>query len=90
VRRPGTGYHVEEECNEDPQPGEPFGTACWNQHTTWEVFDENGRFLGGAEVPDGILTFPRPYIRGDLFLAAHMDDAGTVTVKQYRIVPPTR
>ncbi len=88
VRRPGPGYHVEEECNEDPQPGEPFGTACWGQDTTWEVFDEEGRFLGGAALPERVRTFPQPYIRDDLFLATHMDDMGTVTVKKYRIVPP--
>ena len=89
VRRPGPGDHVEEECNEDPQPGEPFGTACWREATTWEVFDENGRFLGGAELPEGIQTYPRPYVRGDFFLAGFMDDAGTVQVKGYRIVLPT-
>lgn len=88
VRRPGPGYHVEEECNEDPEPGSPFGTPCWRETTTWDVFDEEGRFLGDAELPEGIQRFPPPYVRGDLFLAAYMDEVGTVMVKRYRIVFP--
>jgi len=88
VRRPGPGYHVEEECNEDPEPGAPFGTPCWRETTTWEVFDEEGRFLGGAELPEEIQMFPPPYVRNDLFLAAYMDEMGTVMVKRYRIVLP--
>jgi len=88
VQRPGPGYHVEEECNEDPEPGEPFGTPCWQASTTWEVFDEEGRFLGGAELPEGLQPYVPPFIRDDVFLTAYIDDAGTVMVKRFRIVQP--
>ncbi|MGD8818070.1 MAG: 6-bladed beta-propeller [Acidobacteriota bacterium] len=88
VQRPGPGYHVDEECNEDPEPGEPFGTACWSEKTTWEVFDEEGRFLGGAELPEGLQPYVPPYIRDDVFLTAYIDDMGTVMVKRFRIVLP--
>jgi hypothetical protein len=88
VRRPGPGYHVQEECNEDPEPGDPFGDACWSETTTWEVFDAEGRFLGGADLPEGIRMYPRPYIRGDAFLTSFMDEIGTVMVKRYQIVLP--
>lgn len=57
-----------------------------------DVFDEEGRFLGDAELPEGTQMFPPPYVRGDLFLAAYlaayMDEVGTVMVKRYRIVLP--
>ncbi len=89
VRRPGPGFHIEEACNEEPEPGEPFGAPCWQATSTWEVFDEEGRFLGGAELPEAIQRYPQPYIRGDLFLAAYLDDLGTVMVKRYRIVLPS-
>lgn len=88
VRRPGPGYHVDEECNEDPEPGAAFGTLCWLETTTWEVFDDDGRFLGGAELPEGIQAFPQPYVRDNVFLAVYMDDLGTVMVKRYRIALP--
>ncbi len=90
VRRPGPGYHVDENCNEDPEPEDSFGAPCWRETTTWEVFDDEGRFLGGAELPEGLQASPQPYVRGDLFIAVHMDDLGTVTVKRYRIELPTR
>jgi hypothetical protein len=88
VQRPGPGRHVDEECNEDPEPGEPFGTACWTSESTWEVFDEEGRFLGGADLPDGLQTYVPPFIEDDTYLAAYIDDLGTVMVKRYRIVLP--
>ena len=44
VRRPGPGYHVEGDCTEDPEPGGPF-ERCWMETSTWEVFDEEGRYL---------------------------------------------
>lgn len=78
--------------NDDPEPGSPVGTPCWRETTTWDVFDEEGRFLGDAELPEGTQMFPPPYVRGDLFLAAYlaayMDEVGTVMVKRYRIVLP--
>jgi len=88
VRRPGPGFHVQEECNENPEPGDPFGTACWDETTSWEVFDSEGRFLGGIDVPEGVGMFPEPYVRDDVFLAVYQDDLGTVMVKRYTIVPP--
>ncbi len=91
VNRPGPGHHVEDECLEDPEPEtirEAFGQPCWSAGTTWEVFDEEGRFLGTAELPEGVQTSPNPYITEDHFLTSFMDDLGTVMVKRFRIVVP--
>ena len=52
------------------------------------MFDEEGRFLGGAAIPDGVQTFPRPFMHGDTLLGVFMDDLGTLMVKRYRIVLP--
>lgn len=89
VMRPGPGVHLGGDCIEDPEPGEPFyQKPCWRQTTTWEVFDEEGRYLGGAELPEGIQSRPAPFIRDDMFLASFTDEAGTVMVKRFRITPP--
>ena len=61
---------------------------CWREHTTWDVFDEEGRFLGKADVPEGISLYPGPYIRDDVFLSSFMDEMGTIMVKRYRLVLP--
>jgi hypothetical protein len=91
VNRPGPGYHVEGPCIEDPDVddiSQAYAEPCWRAHDTWEVFDEEGRFLGGADLPEGIQMYPAPHIEDTTFLAAFQDDLGTVTVKRYRIALP--
>ena len=91
VNRPGPGYRVEGECFEDPDPEtvrEAFGQPCWRAATTWEVFEEEGRFLGTAELPEGVQISPNPHITEDHFLASFMDELGTIMVKRFRIVLP--
>ena len=88
VQRPGLGYHVDEECNEDPQPDEPFGTACWRSDSSWEVFDLEGRFLGGVDMPENLTLYVPPHIEDEMFVATATDDYGTVMVKRFRIVLP--
>jgi hypothetical protein len=88
VVRPGLGYHVEGECDENPEPVLGPRTPCWRSTTSWEVFDEEGRFLGGVELPEGVGSYPDPYIRGDMFLAPVTDDYGTTMVKRYRLEYP--
>jgi len=87
VVRPAAGSHVEGECTENPQPGLP-AEPCWRATTSWEVFDDEGRFLGGVDLPEGVGSSPEPYIRGDMFLAPVTDDYGTTMVKRYRLEYP--
>ena len=68
-------------ANNDVEP-------CWPEHTTWDVFEEGGRFLGAADVPESASWYRYPYIRDDMFLSVTMDDAGTIMVKRYRLVLP--
>lgn len=88
VQRPGPGYHVDEECNEDPGPDEPYGTPCWRSESSWEVFDVEGRYLGGVDMPENLNLFVPPHIENDMMVAAATDDFGTVMVKRFRIVLP--
>jgi len=88
VTRPGPGTHVEADCNENPEPDNAREDPCWQAGTSWHVFDDEGRFLGGADVPEGIGANPAPFIEGDMFLARVTDDLGTIMVKRYRLVLP--
>jgi hypothetical protein len=88
VARPGPGKHVEGECDENPQADQERGASCWGESTIWEVFDDEGRFLGGAEVPDTLNAYSPTYIRDDVFIAALTDEMGTPMVKRYQLVYP--
>jgi hypothetical protein len=91
VNRPGAGYHTEGECLENPsidEVSEAYSEPCWREHSTWDVFDEEGRYLGDADLPEGIQMYPAPHIDDTVFLSAFQDDLGIVLVKRYRIVLP--
>jgi len=55
----------------------------------FEVFDEEGKFLGAVDVPPEVAAANTFFIRDDLFIAGIEDDAGTPMVKRYRIVLPS-
>ena len=61
---------------------------CWTEAEIVDVFEEDGRFLGAVEVPEGFGWYPLPYITEDRVFAQVQDDAGTIMVKRYRLVPP--
>ncbi len=81
VRNPG--------CDWPSTIGEYFDfEPCWTAPQIVDVFDGDGRFLGEVAVPAGFSWFPRPYMRDNLVFASVEDEAGTVTVKRYRLVMP--
>lgn len=88
VGRPGPGVHVEGECNENPTPENAGEDPCWSSTTTWEVFDDEGRFLGGADVPEETGSYLSGYIEGDMVVTSVTDEMGTIMVKRYRLVYP--
>lgn len=88
VAREGPGVHAGGECNENPEPENMGDEPCWRSPLQWDVFDDEGRFLGRAQVPEVVGESPRPYVRGDMFLAAVTDEMGTPMVKRYRMVYP--
>lgn len=53
-----------------------------------DVFDRDGRYLGNVEGFPYLLNMP--FVDGDTLVAAIQDDAGTVLVKRYRLMPPDR
>ncbi len=92
ISRPGAGSRAVAGCVEDPMTANvrvSVANACWQSETIWEIFDDEGRFLGGIEIPEGVQMFPRPFISENHYLAAFMDEYGTPMVKRYRIVRPS-
>jgi len=87
VTREGPGAHVGGECSENPQPSDDV-EPCWSAPTLWDVFDEEGRFLGSADVPVEVSPSGATFVEGDLFLASVTDEMGTPMVKRYRLVYP--
>ena len=73
----------------DPDPAEFAGfieRPCWSQPYVMEAFGADGRFLGQVSLPDGMRRDVHPYIRDDLVVAVFEDDAGTITVKRFRLI----
>jgi hypothetical protein len=89
VRRPGPGRRLPD-CDENPSPGPIRSIArCWEDTEIIDVFAADGRFLGGVDLPEGTqLRSDRSFVRDDLVLLQFQDEAGTIMVKRYRLVPP--
>jgi hypothetical protein len=76
-------------CDEDAETSAEYREApCWEDTTSVDVFDADGRYLGSVNTPDDMSWAPLPYIRDDTVLATAQDDAGTIMVKRYRLVLP--
>lgn len=88
VVRPGPGARVEGECDDNPAPDSARQDPCWRESVSWEVFDDEGRFLGVVGVPDEIGSPSAPYIEDDVFLAPAVDELGTGVVKLLRLHLP--
>jgi hypothetical protein len=88
VARYGPGVRVAV-CDEDPEPGLPSEiTRCWESPVILDVFGPDGRFLGDVETPRNFDVFElrRVFINDDMLLIRSEDEAGTITVKRYRLI----
>jgi hypothetical protein len=64
------------------------GRPRWVPELHWlDVFGADGRFLGSATIDR--FPYSRPFIDGTTFLAIEIDEAGTITVKRYRLMLPS-
>lgn len=88
VRRQGAGALLPG-CIPEPEDRTEFSTnPCWRDSFFFDVFDEDGRFLGDVEIPEGFQRSPVPFIEDDLVLAVVEGEDGTPYVKRYRLVIP--
>ncbi len=88
VRRLGPGIPLEG-CDPEPEDSSDFNSKpCWQETFTMDVFDIEGRFLGAVDIPEGLQSYPEPYIDGDMFLAVIEGDEGVEYVKRFRLQLP--
>jgi hypothetical protein len=82
------------DCVEDPLAAEggiraTMSNPCWRYMLTFDVFGEDGRFLGEVDTPRNLLPSSLMlHVVGDRVIGVEMDDLGTVLVKRYRLVLP--
>ena len=79
------------DCMDEPaeNPRLARERPCWRSETILDVFGRDGRYLGQVEPPAGLRPAPsNPFVRGDRLYAVIEDEAGTIMVKRYRLVPP--
>ena len=89
IARRGPSRRVED-CDPDPfEVTEGRARSCWESDLTYEVFDEEGLFLGGVDLAPVIASLRVSFITGDRMFVAVEDEAGTPMVKRYRIVLPS-
>ena len=93
VVRPGPGIK-DPDCDDKHSPDDwPYFSEnyrCWRNQPIIDAFDAEGTYVGGIEVPEGIVlnSIAPPYIRGDTVVAALYEPDGVIRVKRYRLVLP--
>ncbi|NKB88167.1 MAG: 6-bladed beta-propeller [Acidobacteria bacterium] len=86
VLRELAGERVEE-CDSDPEDLNGYlNRPCWRQPFVYDVFGEDGRFLGALDVPADWRTDTPIHVRGDVVLAVTEDVSGAIRLKLYRLV----
>ncbi len=73
-----------EERDPDPAGGAPL--PQFREVTTFDVFEQDGRYLGRITAPVGFSTSPRPVFRGDMVWALEEDTVGVQRLTRYHIV----
>lgn len=73
----------------DYDPAEPGAIADeWREPWLFDVFDEQGRYLGAVRAPDGFRTYPRPIFTRDLVLGTMRDEYDVQSVVRFRVEHP--
>jgi len=71
----------------DPEPGAGPPSPQFREPTVFDVFEEDGRYLGRVSAPPGFSIEPRPVFRGGHVWAIDRDKLGVQRVIRYRILP---
>ena len=74
------------ESDEQDPSGTPAGPMMNLVWTSYDVFEENGAFLGTVQVPEGFSAIPVPVFDGDHVWAVSRDELGVERVVRYRIL----
>jgi hypothetical protein len=77
---------------EDPfyDPSDPDAIPDeWKEPVLFDVFDEDGSYLGAVRAPDGLSRSPRPLFTRDWVLGVVRDEFDVQTVVRFRVKLPT-
>jgi len=83
--------HLHRPGERDPEegrsmdPGAPPPLPTFSEPVVFDVFEDDGRYLGRVEAPEGFSTFPRPIFRGEHVWSTERDEMGVQYVVRYRI-----
>ncbi len=73
---------------EDPDydPSDPDAVPDeWSEPVVFDVFEDDGTYLGRVAAPDGFRRYPTPIFDGDQVWATTEDDLGVIRVARFRI-----
>jgi hypothetical protein len=73
-------------CDERYEERGATTEPCYASDRIWEMFELEGRYLGRVSFPAARIS--RLFMRDDVVLLAVEDEAGTISVKRYRLVLP--
>ena len=82
---PWPTWNFPESDEQDPSgpPAGPMMNLVW---TSYDVFEEDGAFLGTVQAPEGFSALPVPVFDGDHVWAVSRDDLGVERVVRYRVL----
>jgi hypothetical protein len=83
--------HQPAKRREDPSydPADPDAIPDeWREPVLFDVFDEEGSYLGAVRAPDGFSRYPEPIFTRDWVLAVVRDDLDVQTVMKFRVELP--
>ncbi len=86
--RLGPGAAIADCTFDDQLVSERDMTPCFREPRIVDAFDPSGRYLGAFDLPEEFRLRPWPWIDGETVIAVAEDEAGTIMVKRYRLVPP--
>ena len=64
-----------------------FPTNRFEEPLAFDVFEQDGRYLGRVEVPEGFQVSPEPVFNGESVWAVSEDDLGVQRVARFRLAP---
>lgn len=76
----------EDDPDYDPREEGSLPTR-WTEPTVYDVFADDGTYLGQVEAPDDLSVFPAPVMDGDRVWAVTRDDLDVQRVVRYRLEP---
>ncbi len=88
VLREGPGRSIDDCARANEPSSEWWAKPCWEAPTLVDIFDEEGRYLGPLEAPEGLRFHPRPMAINDRILAVTLDEAGNPRLTWHRLALP--